>query len=287
MKIGWCAAGGAIFYRIRDKMTRVQYLSDVHLEHHKPDRFAPEAWITPDPTADLLVLAGDIGWPEKPNYEQFIAWCAERWPAVVVVAGNHEFYGEYNDTAKKSRYEKLELIRHIIGKYPNVRFLQQESYELKKGVWILGCTLWSEIPDDMRKYAVDALNDFRMIRATEAGEGMTVSEYNALHNSDRRWLEEQLAAIQQRGEKAIVITHHMPSFRLIHRKYEGLPMNCCFGTDLESIVDKYQPLAWICGHSHAANKMNQGITQLALNPNGYPGEKMETRTRTAVLALAC
>jgi predicted phosphohydrolase len=268
-------------------MVRIQYLSDVHLEHHKPDRFIPETWITPDPTADLLVLAGDIGWPEKPNYEKFIAWCSERWPAVVVVAGNHEFYGEYADTAKKSRYEKLELIRHIVGKYPNVRFLQQEAYQLKTGVWVLGCTLWSDIPSDMWKYAVDALNDFRMIRATDAGEGMTIAEYNALHLSDRRWLDEQLSMIRLRGEKAIVVTHHMPSFNLIHRKFEGLPMNCCFGTDLETMIQVHQPLAWICGHSHAANKMTIGSTQLALNPNGYPGERVETRTRIAVLELDC
>ena len=56
----------------------LQCLSDLHLE---TEDFAP----VPAPGADLLVLAGDIDstWA---GFERFAGW-----PAVVAVAGNHEF----------------------------------------------------------------------------------------------------------------------------------------------------------------------------------------------------
>jgi predicted MPP superfamily phosphohydrolase len=167
----------------QDPPLRIQYLSDIHLEHMRilnAEQLNPEQWVTPDPTADVLVLAGDIGWPDKPAYGLFLQWCSEHWPQVVVVAGNHEFYttggarigpagAATGGIPILTRYEKMNLIRLISRSLPNVHYLQEGKLEIRPGVWILGCTLWSEIPEDMRKYAVTSLNDFRQIYGSETG----------------------------------------------------------------------------------------------------------------------
>ncbi len=274
---------------------KIQFISDIHLEHHKiykEEQLNAERWLKPAPGADVLVLAGDIGHPEKPAYGLFLKWCSERWPTVVVIAGNHEFYTATSQLGRDeqardihSRYEKLEMMRLTAGALPNVHFLNQGSVEVEPGTWILGCTLWSDIPEGLRKYAITGLNDFGSILSSDLGELATFEDYKAWHRSDLAWLRTRLAAIQGRGERAIVVTHHMPTPQLIHEKYADHPLNCCFATNLEWLIEEGRPVAWICGHSHTGMRLTVAGCQLALNPQGYPGERVETRDREAVLEI--
>jgi Icc-related predicted phosphoesterase len=274
---------------------KIQFVSDIHLEHHgiyRESQLTAERWLKPVEGADVLVLAGDIGHPEKPAYGLFLKWCSERWPTVVVVAGNHEFYTRVDSIGKDdaardihSRYEKLELLRLMAGSLPNVHFLHQGSVEVAPGTWILGCTLWSDIPEDMKKYAAQGLNDFRNILSSDVGDRATVEDYKGWHKADVAWLRTRLAAIRARGDKAVVVTHHLPSYKLIHEKYEDHPLNCCFATDLEWLIEEAQPAAWICGHSHTGSRLTIAGCHVALNPHGYPGERVETRDREAVLEI--
>lgn len=267
---------------------RIQYVSDLHLEHYKihtAEQLNPLQWIKPDPTADLLVLAGDIGNPFRSSYSLFLQWCSANWPQVVVIAGNHEFYGmvatgnHATYGAAKSREEVLELIRKIVGHYPNVRLLDRERLTVSPGLHVLGCTLWSDIPPAMYKQVVYGLNDFRMI------PGATVASYGMWHARDLAWLEAELRQLQLSGasERAIVVTHHLPTPKLISEQYQDHPLNCCFATDLEELIKETKPAAWICGHTHQGNTATIGPTQLAINPWGYPGERVPTRNREAVL----
>jgi len=65
---------------------RIQLASDFHLEFERPR--SPARIIEPAPDADVLVLAGDI----HKGTEAVDAF--PDWPVpVVLVAGNHEFYG--------------------------------------------------------------------------------------------------------------------------------------------------------------------------------------------------
>ena len=272
---------------------RIQYISDLHLEHYKihtEEQLNPLQWIKPDPTADVLVLAGDIGNPHKTSYGLFLKWCSTNWPQVVIIAGNHEFYqegaggivgrpGAETGTRLSPRYEALEVIQIITRHYPNIHFLDRGRFTVSPGVHILGCTLWSDIPADMRKYAVEGLNDFRLI------PGATFEGYAGWHARDRDWLATELRAVSTVGEIAVVVTHHLPTPRLIAEKYSDHPMNCCFATDLEALIQETAPAAWICGHSHSGNTLEIGGTRLALNPHGYPGERVETRNRGAILEV--
>ena len=70
---------------------RLQFVSDLHLEY-----FSSRMCLKPchlaflQPTAPVLALVGDIGYPLTPHFETLVAHCAERWDVVLFVAGNHE-----------------------------------------------------------------------------------------------------------------------------------------------------------------------------------------------------
>ncbi len=273
---------------------RIQYVSDIHLEHHRiwrADQLNPRTWVRPVEGADVLVLAGDVGWPDLSAYGLFMQWCSDNWPAVVVVAGNHEFYTEgavggvgIGKGPKICQPEKLELLRKIAASLPNVHFLDRGRVKVG-GVTFLGATLWSAIPADLGKYALQSLNDFRCVLSAP-GRWVTLEEYGKWHAADVAWLRGELVAARAAGETVVVVTHHMPTPKLIHEKYAGHPLNCCFATDLEWLIQEGAPVAWICGHSHTGNRITLGQTQLALNPVGYPGERVETRSPQAVLEVA-
>lgn len=261
---------------------KIQYLSDIHLEHYKiytAEQLNPLQWIEPDPEAELLVLAGDIGNPSGTAYSLFLQWCAANWPHVIIVAGNHEFYHTGKIGPPCSREETLELIRKIVAHLPNVLLLDRKMITLRPGLNVLGCTLWSDISEKLSSEDAWRLNDFRMI------PGASIQAYSAWHKRDLAWLRAQLSLISNAGEETIVVTHHMPTPRLIAEKYQGHPLNCCFATDLEQLIQDTQPLAWICGHSHTGNKILIGRTQLVMNPHGYPGERVDTRQRQAILEI--
>jgi hypothetical protein len=90
--------------------------------------------------------------------------------------------------------------------------------------------------------------------------------YNFLHLQDKKFLEETLI----KHENIICLTHHLPSHKLIHSKYENLPYYM-YASDLEYLIKDNIKL-WICGHSHEANTVNINNVICTLNPLGYPNE---------------
>ena len=84
----------------------------------------------------------------------------------------------------------------------------------------------------------------------------------------------------------IVLTHHLPTYTLIHPKYEGHPLNYCFATNLEEMIQS--PIrGWLCGHSHTASEVEINAVKCALNPFGYPGEPNTGYSREKVLEITC
>lgn len=272
---------------------RIQYVSDIHLEHYNDIETAgdlnPWRWLEPDPTADALFLAGDIGWPERPEYKYFIGWCSRNWPKVFVVAGNHEYYNEMSSQIPLTAFEKINRIKDVTSKYSNVHFLDRDAVEVQPGLWILGCTLWSEVPPEKLFKASRWINDYKLIYKVDPANGkpsrITPQDTNTWHYRDVLWLQETLENLYESGQKAIVLTHHLPTEKLVHADYKGNPMNCCFASDQEDLIELMEPLAWICGHSHQVGTATVGDCKLALNPRGYPEEKVYIRESKAVLDI--
>ena len=121
---------------------RIQLLSDLHLEAN------PAFVATPDPEADLLVLAGDIGsyqtlsngaCMDEPDWglrrfsplPEFAAWPVP----VVFVPGNHEYDGldwDRTHIELRSACERL-----------GIQWLEREVLTLGS-VRLIGTTLWSD-----------------------------------------------------------------------------------------------------------------------------------------------
>jgi predicted phosphodiesterase len=257
----------------------IQYVSDIHLEFHdKKNRGQIQADMFVKPSgAPYLALCGDIGIPELPAYKTFLEWCSPRWKKVFLVAGNHEYY-HYRLNEQFTMDQKKEHIRTICADLPNVHFLDRSVHKLEEeGIDVLGCTLWSHIPEEKKQTALMYMNDFRQME-------ITVERFNELHQADRAWLLTQLKRCETEGKKALVLTHYLPSFQLIAEKYKGHSLNCCFASDSEDLV-QWPACGWICGHSHTGvRKVINGVP-CALNPHGYPAESVATRERDAILIL--
>lgn len=77
----------------------------------------------------------------------------------------------------------------------------------------------------------------------------------------------------------IVITHHLPSYNLIHYKYRNYKiLNQAFATDLENYILQHPNIImWCCGHSHIPNEYKLNSTILVMNPIGYKKEIKEKK----------
>ena len=70
----------------------IQIVSDLHLEFLAGRRKDGDLDELITPTAPILALLGDIGSPLQPIYRDFLLMQAQRFKAVLVLSGNHEYY---------------------------------------------------------------------------------------------------------------------------------------------------------------------------------------------------
>lgn len=262
----------------------IQYISDIHLEFHDKHNTGalhPDMFVTP--VAPYLVLAGDIGIPDLMSYPVFLSWCSRHWKEVFLVAGNHEYYN-MRCPVKTDMASKNELLQTICDGLPNVHFLNCSSYLIPEtNVRILGCTLWSDIPDCLSEKVITYTNDARQIYHLK-DVPFTPWAQSEEHKRQKQWLNQEIQKCDLTNERCLVVTHYLPSFALIHEKYKGSPLNACFASDCD---DLFQPpvVAWMCGHTHTGMKiLIHGIPCL-VNPHGYPNETVETRNRKAVFTI--
>lgn len=250
---------------------RIQYASDLHLEF----RGGPfQSLLTP--VAPVLVLAGDVGRPDKPEYRNFLQYCSRNWDHTVVVAGNHEFYND--KAASLWPHSPPHTMKHRLGmcgtaaaEFPNVYFLQQ-GRKVIDGVAFLGATLWTDLSDVKDALTAETrMNDYRVI--TEDGvRPVTAAATNRWHWSDRSWLATEIAAAAEEERPVVVVTHHLPSFQLVAARFAGAGrINAAFASNVEELM-KPPVRAWIAGHTHVGVNAHVGGVQLAVNPLGYPGE---------------
>lgn len=263
---------------------KIQYASDLHLEMHDKQNegyFVPSMFLKP--TAPYLALCGDIGIPELVAYDALLSWCSKSWKVIFVVAGNHEYYN-YRCESRSDMVAKNDLLRSLCNKYSNVKFLDCDSYYFSEhNVRVLGCTLWTDTSIGDQYIMTKYMNDYRNINAV-GDLSLSPPIVSELHTTQRKWLEKEINKAEQKGEDVLVLTHHLPSFRLIHEKYEGNPLNMCFASDCEDLL-RSPVKGWICGHSHTGMRLEIHGVECRMNPYGYPGERVETRSREAVLSL--
>ncbi len=235
----------------------IQLASDLHLEHLSRD-FPGETLIRPEPQADVLVLAGDIGHAAE-GLKLF-----QNWPVpVIYVMGNHEAYG--------SRLPEVREHLRRAAEGTSVRVLEQESLEIE-GVRFLGTTLWTDYryPCNLTRAQAMAFADRRLAdhRYIQMGEGTPFLPQHALaeHERSRAWLEQELAK-PHRG-KTVVVTHHAPHLQSVHPRWAGDPLTAAFVSDLTELLSQVD--IWLHGHVHDNFDYRVGRCRVMANPRGYP-----------------
>lgn len=259
---------------------KIQFASDLHLEFYdnisRGERFF-EVLLHSNLQADVLVLAGDIGYPESPILLKFLKWCSECWKHVIWVYGNHEYYN-------KKPHPKWRYIQHLsmpekeeIGKafeeaIPNLHVLHNETLVLPEfpDYIFVGSTLWTDVQPSQTAMLEYSMADFSYIEQKDSMP-FTTQEWMRRHTESRAFIEETL---ETPSKKAIIITHHLPSYDMILDKYKNSDCNYGFAAHCDSLLKNPSVVAWICGHSHGSKKHD--TLPCYLNARGYPREDSQS-----------
>ncbi|TXN25054.1 metallophosphoesterase [Methylobacterium sp. WL9] len=249
---------------------RLWLFSDLHLDLSRTP-WRPEAI----PEADVAVVAGDIGQGLADTVSWLAATVRPAMP-VVLVAGNHEFYGGAMD-------EERALGREAAKRQDIV--LLDDASAVVAGCTFSGCTLWTdywldggEARPDRMSAALHGLNDHRRITSTQrpAWRRFWPEDAFKLHEASRIFLQDALLRVDPPGGRNrphVVVTHHAPSPRSIAAAYAGSALNAAFASDLDAFVQAARPDLWVHGHTHAAFDYRLGDTRVVCNPRGYDGER--------------
>ena len=240
---------------------KLRYLSDLHLEFIKPNNIQKFIKEIPPGLDEICILAGDIGNPYSSNYDLFMKFINDNFKRSFVIPGNHEYYNQI-----KTIEQTNEFLLEYFQKHENIRFLNND-FERYEDHCFIGTTLWSKISNP--KYEI---NDVYSI------PNFDYIHYNKLNEQCIQFLENTVNT----NDHCIVITHHLPSFTLIDKKYKtynSAPYNQWFYCDMDVFIQKNKDKlkCWFYGHTHTpANTTINGVPLLC-NPIGYPGENSKLK----------
>lgn len=230
---------------------KIQYMSDLHFEFHSDGGKSILNEIKP--LADVLVLAGDII-PltfYKNVFEVYSAFC-DKFKHVVMVPGNHEFYGTNPSEAKN-------LLRTVEEKLPNLHFLDSGEMVKIDGRRFIGGTMWYEFkPDNV--FFSDCMND-----------GFQIKNFVPWVYSENKSMMDFLTGNLRAGD--IVVSHHVPSNYLVSQEYKNSDSNRFFVCEMGNMMADKSPAAWFYGHTHHKGDAVIGNTKCLVNALGYPMEK--------------
>lgn len=259
--------------------SKIRYLSDLHLEMFSMstsfrthmNKLVPEH---ADDADSVLIAAGDIS-SSIEGLEAFLEEMTPRFQAIILIAGNHEYYGhirqEHDATMKVVMKRFFEYDAVYVG-------LENAIIEFDNFVTIAG-TLWA----DGGKTPVETLMMNKYLRCLKViQESFDIPEapfvktmkYTAqMMRSDnlatRRDFKE---ALDRYWEKPIVVASHYIPFRSICHPRFGGQIDGGFASDCFDVIEKTTPAAWIFGHTHDTYHETVNGIPMHCNPSGYRHE---------------
>jgi len=272
---------------------KISLASDIHLEFGDLD-------FVNDQGAEVLILSGDIcvahditqrdpygvmGPEYRSNrFHDFFQRCHARFPCVIYIVGNHEYYNGDFATA-------FAHLKDVLGYLPRLHVLEKESITIGDTTFLCG-TLWTDMNREdphtlweIRRY----MNDFRIIKDSRHPVHYKDSEGHR-HTRDGRFspestVEEHRAMLKFVKEsidtnpagKYVVVGHHAPSKASTHAQYADQTMvNGAYSSNLdEFILDRPQIKLWTHGHTHHEFDYMIGSCRVMCNPRGYDGYEQQ------------
>ncbi|KAL4914356.1 Metallo-dependent phosphatase-like protein, partial [Aspergillus aurantiobrunneus] len=222
--------------------------------------------------ADHLILAGDIGrLADYDKYRDFLQKQTDTFKIVFLVLGNHEFY----NISVSNGLQRARQLEHEPCLSGRLVALHRGRFDIPSScVTVLGCTLWSHVPDDSRDIVRSKIQDVHKIH------DWTVDDHTAAHEEDLTWLLGEIESIQEennatckQAEKRVilVVTHHTPSLTgASSPQHENNPWKYAFGTDVLERMPKLAGVrAWVFGHTHYTTEFKRRGIRVVSDQPGY------------------
>ena len=216
--------------------TKIHVLSSLYC-HNKE-------FIIPKVEADILIVGGNGG--SKLSFINPLITAAPRYQKVYVVLGNTDYQDKdmvYIRSEIKQALDKYE-ISNVSILNNNFQVLRSESTNLH----LAGCTLWTDFSDkdqDLINSSKLLLSDFSggITNESSAFEPDDVIQANSVSKRFLTWFSEQPL-----DGKKIVITHSIPSIKLIQEDVKDNPLVRAFVSNCEHLFKNID--LWICGHEY-------------------------------------
>jgi predicted phosphohydrolase len=252
---------------------QVQIASDLHIEFKNNDVPNPLDYITP--TAPNLILAGDIGTFYK--YDQLFGFLNRLSPLfthIIYVFGNHEYYMQKHSNGENYTPLTIGDIKKLSQKLqkdiPNLCILDNSAVRIGN-YSIIGSTLWSNIQVGLPKYIVKIY-------------GMTTKIYSQKFESSVKYLKDELQRCKEKGRKAIVVTHYVPTFSVLPEERLAHKYISLYASDLEYLFEDHVD-TWICGHVHHNFDVKINKTRLVANQRGKPRDNIQNYSKDFTLTF--
>lgn len=257
---------------------RFQVASDLHLE--MMPRGSDFSSKLPPALTNLMVLAGDVYVGRADDFLDVMSKVASRYPRVLYVAGNHEYYGSRREVY--SMREVREYIAACCRRIRNLDFLDDSSVTVD-GVEFVGGTMWTDVPPSEYPTANLKMADFSVIgvdrdaQPASGGVGsgdirsLSPEDVVAMHATTRRYFEGRIRAAEDAGTDVVAVTHHAPTALHTGAWTRGdTYRSFYFSTDMDRLMRAPPVVAWVHGHTHCSNNQTtEGGVRLVANPRGY------------------
>lgn len=240
-------------------MVSIRILSDLHLDHVRDVRaelHAIERMCAAHP-CDIAVVAGDVTTHRKEYLLGELGHALRPHHTLLYfVLGNHEHYTGPRIASLADLADSTSLYTRA-AVLSGFEMLDDTWEEVESGLHIFGSTLWgTPSPEGWRR-----MNDRHFVDREVV---------HSAHERTRGLLHAGLARLPPNAAR-IVVSHHLPSHRLIDPQFaRHTALNSCFASACDDLAREVD--AWIFGHTHRRTLLFDPPTAFLCNPRGYPDE---------------
>ena len=248
----------------------IEYMSDLHTNHWIPFVMNQLKWeertrkfvrsLFANAEGDVLVISGDFS--ESNNQSVWVLEeASERFKRVYWTYGNHDMYllskrdhKRYKGYSERRVDELIERTYHLA----NVVCLNK-IVDVYEGVTFAGDVMWY-LPENEEDWAFlnEVSNDSVYVKD---------KEMRTVENTTRKFNRESVEFFNGLvGTQIDVFVSHVPPLSEIG----GESINSCYRIDVD--LGDVSIGNWICGHVHTPWYERVGVTDVRMNPLGYPGE---------------
>jgi predicted phosphodiesterase len=246
----------------QDTKLRVSWISDMHLDFHDNFIDVLQGKLDNTTNADVLVIAGDTcEHTFRPKIQKVFEYLYTQYKYIIEIPGNHNYWTLNKNNNRHRPY--FESFKEEI-KPGQHWYVNDTTLEIQGVSFICSC-LWSHI-SPLEHYEIQSsMNDYVYIR------NFTAVDSDHQHKRSRSFIEQEL----KKPGKKIVISHHLPSYKLIDPTYSDAAVNSAYASHLEDLFE-YEFEVWIHGHSHS--RVDEMILdrRFVRTPLGYPRQNIDT-----------